>query len=278
MVIRRAHGIEDKPQGAALVEADDDEIIYEITFDLPDAGLVPPGPPDLLPLGDNRNDTAEPAVIPQDIEEGRRNPQRACRSVIGNQPYDTYAPRTTFLQLSTVHAHRSVSKANQLARMTRHKRMMATTTCTPEDFIDDAVHKTDTALLTSSEAELSIWGYMMTQYNLKPGLLKLGNKGEKAAMKELTSLHVMDTWKPMDAAKLSREQRMRALSSLLFLWKNEQETSRDEHALTVCLNEPTSPRRTWHRRPYQPSRLSSQRPLPHTSNARYAATMYPAHL
>jgi hypothetical protein len=27
----------------------------------------------------------------------------------------------------------------------------------------------------------------------------------------------MDTWKPMDAAKLSREQRMRALSSLLFL-------------------------------------------------------------
>ncbi len=36
-------------------------------------------------------------------------------------------------------------------------------------------------------------------------------------MKELTSLHVMDTWKPMDAAKLSREQRMRALSSLLFL-------------------------------------------------------------
>jgi hypothetical protein len=36
-------------------------------------------------------------------------------------------------------------------------------------------------------------------------------------VKELTSLHVMDTWKPMDAAKLSREQRMRALSSLLFL-------------------------------------------------------------
>jgi hypothetical protein len=36
-------------------------------------------------------------------------------------------------------------------------------------------------------------------------------------MKELTSLHVMDTRKPMDAAKLSREQRMHALSSLLFL-------------------------------------------------------------
>ncbi len=36
-------------------------------------------------------------------------------------------------------------------------------------------------------------------------------------MNELTQLHVMDTWKPMYADKLSQEQRMRALSSLLFL-------------------------------------------------------------
>ena len=216
-MIRRAHRNENAPGGPALVEADDDEIVYEIMFDLPDAGLIPPNPPDLLPLGNDRDDTAIPAVIPQDAEEGRCYPQRARRSVIGNQPYDTYAPRTTFLQLGTVRAHRSVSEANQLARMTQHERMMATTTCTPEDFTDDTVHNTDAVLLTSSEAELSVWAYMMTQYNLKPGLRKFGNKGEKAAMKELTSLHVMDIWRPMDAAKLSREQRMRALSSLLFL-------------------------------------------------------------
>ncbi len=36
-------------------------------------------------------------------------------------------------------------------------------------------------------------------------------------MKELTKLHIMDTWTPIAADKLSREQRMRALSSLLFL-------------------------------------------------------------
>jgi hypothetical protein len=101
--------------------------------------------------------------------------------------------------------------------MTQHERMMSTTTCTPKDFIDDAVHDTDVALLTSLEAKLSVWAYMMVQFNLKPGLRKFGSKGEKAAMKELTSLHVMDTWKPMDVTKLSREQRMRALSSLLFL-------------------------------------------------------------
>jgi hypothetical protein len=57
----------------------------------------------------------------------------------------------------------------------------------------------------------------MTQYNLKPGLRKFGNKGEMAAVNELTQLHVMDTWKPMYADKLSREQRMQALLLLLFL-------------------------------------------------------------
>ena len=42
-------------------------------------------------------------------------------------------------------------------------------------------------------------------------------RGETAAVKELTQLHIMDTWTPMAVDKLSREQRMRALSSLLFL-------------------------------------------------------------
>ncbi len=111
-MIWRAHGNDDEPQGPALVEADEDEIVYKITFDLPDAGLVPPDPCDLLPLGDNRNDMTKPAVIPQDIKEGCRYPQRACRSVIGNQPYDNYVPRMTFLQLGTARAHRSVSEAN----------------------------------------------------------------------------------------------------------------------------------------------------------------------
>jgi hypothetical protein len=57
----------------------------------------------------------------------------------------------------------------------------------------------------------------MTQYNLKPGPRKFGNRGKAAAVKELTQLHIMDTWTPMEASKLSREQRMHALLLLLFL-------------------------------------------------------------
>ena len=36
-------------------------------------------------------------------------------------------------------------------------------------------------------------------------------------MNELTQLHVMDTWRPIHAEKLYREEKMKALSSLLFL-------------------------------------------------------------
>ena len=57
----------------------------------------------------------------------------------------------------------------------------------------------------------------MTQYNLKPGLRKFGARGETAAISELTQLRVMDTWTVMDPTKLTREDRRKALSLLLFL-------------------------------------------------------------
>jgi hypothetical protein len=72
-------------------------------------------------------------------------------------------------------------------------------------------------MCTTSEEELGVMAYILMQYNLKPELRKFGTQGEKAALKEMTQLHIMDMWTPMDARKLSREQRMRALSLLLFL-------------------------------------------------------------
>ena len=101
--------------------------------------------------------------------------------------------------------------------MTKEERLLATTTTTLEPFVDDVTHRVDQAMYTTSEEELGVMAYLLTQYNLKPGLRKFGTRGEKAALKEMTQLHIMDTWTPMDAGKLSREQRMRALSSLLLL-------------------------------------------------------------
>jgi hypothetical protein len=101
--------------------------------------------------------------------------------------------------------------------MTREEMMHATTYTQKEPEIDDTKHAVDPKLLTNSEDEMKVWGYLMTQYNLKPGLRKFGAKGQHAAIDELTQLHVMDTWTAMDATKLSREDKMKALSLLLFL-------------------------------------------------------------
>ncbi len=87
---------------------------------------------------------------------------------------------------------------------TKEERLLATiSSISVSTCIDDAVHETDAALTMTSEAELKVWGYLMTQYNLKLGLRKFGNRGETAAMKELMQLHVMDMWTPMEAGKLS---------------------------------------------------------------------------
>ena len=78
-------------------------------------------------------------------------------------------------------------------------------------------HVIDKELVTKSEDEFKVWAYTMTQYNLKPGLRKFGARGTTAAVDELTQLHIMDTWTAMDPSKISREDKMKALSSLLFL-------------------------------------------------------------
>jgi hypothetical protein len=85
-----------------------------------------------------------------------------------------------------------------------------------ESQVGDTVHMMDPALITSSEDEVKVWGYVTTQYTLKPGLRKFGARGEKAAINELTQVHVMETWTAMDASRLSIEEQSKFLSSLLF--------------------------------------------------------------
>jgi hypothetical protein len=75
----------------------------------------------------------------------------------------------------------------------------------------------DKELTLHHSHEVAVWGYLMTQYNLKPRLWKFGERGTKAAVLELTQLHIMDTWAVMDPSRLSKEERAKVLPSLLFL-------------------------------------------------------------
>ena len=64
---------------------------------------------------------------------------------------------------------------------------------------------------------MAVMKYLLTQYNLKSGLKHFGEKGITDAKGELTQLHIMDTWVPEDLAMLSRAEKVKALSSLMFL-------------------------------------------------------------
>ncbi len=122
-------------------------------------------------------------------------------------------------------------EASRLAQMTKQERLLATKISTKLT-IDDVTHKVDAEMCTESKNEMMVWAYLMTQYNLEPGLRKFGTRGVTAAVKELTQLHVMDTWTPLEVGKLSREPRMRALSSLLFLKEKRTGDSKGR----ACIN------------------------------------------
>ena len=64
---------------------------------------------------------------------------------------------------------------------------------------------------------MAVMKYLLTQYNIKAGLKNFGEKGILAAKGKLTQLHVMDTWVPEKPTMLSRAEKLKALSSLMFL-------------------------------------------------------------
>ncbi len=91
------------------------------------------------------------------------------------------------------------------------------------EMVDDAVHSIDLEMMTSSEEEIKVWGYMMTQYNLKSGVRKLGKKGTMAGIKELMQLHVMDTWMVLDPSRQAVRTKCKHSSLSYFSRKNKQE-------------------------------------------------------
>ena len=47
---------------------------------------------------------------------------------------------------------------------------------------------------------------IMTQHGLKPGLSKFEEQGKTAFTKEITQLHVLETFEPVNATKLSKKK------------------------------------------------------------------------
>jgi hypothetical protein len=62
--------------------------------------------------------------------------------------------------------------------------------------------------MTGEERDAEIFHLVMTQFTLKTGLKKFKERGETAVTNELTQLHMMETFIPQDATKLTRQQRI----------------------------------------------------------------------
>ena len=75
----------------------------------------------------------------------------------------------------------------------------------------------DLNIETDGHDEGLILAHLFIQFSLKQGLKKYGKKGEKSVMKELRSLHDLKAWIPLDHKKLTREQRLQALTTVVFL-------------------------------------------------------------
>ncbi len=89
-----------------------------------------------------------------------------------------------------------MATAAELTRMLKEERMHATTSSQKdlEPEVNCTQHIADPELMTKSKDEMKVWGYLMTQYNLKPaGLRKFRERGATAARDQLTQLHIMDT-------------------------------------------------------------------------------------
>ena len=57
---------------------------------------------------------------------------------------------------------------------------------------------------------------MAHQYSLKKGLEVFGGKAEVAAVDELSQIHSMDTYTPMDHTELTPRQKQKPLYALFF--------------------------------------------------------------
>ena len=79
---------------------------------------------------------------------------------------------------------------------------------------------------------MAVIKYLLTQYNLKAGLSHFGEKVIAAAKGELTQIHVMDTWVPEEPTMLSRSDRVKALSSIMFLKEKRSEKVKGR----ACMN------------------------------------------
>ena len=77
-----------------------------------------------------------------------------------------------------------------------------------------------------------VFGAIMAQLSLKQGLKKWGQRGADSVMKEMRQMHDLQAFFPRDPKTMTKQQRIQALSSLIFL----KEKANGEIKSRTCIN------------------------------------------
>ena len=76
----------------------------------------------------------------------------------------------------------------------------------------------DSIEMTQDEINAHVVGVaMLQQFSLKAGLKHFGKRGEEAVTSELTQMHDMHTYVPIDPESMTPQQKSETLNSLIFL-------------------------------------------------------------
>ena len=75
----------------------------------------------------------------------------------------------------------------------------------------------DAKPIPEEDREEWVLGVALAQYSITAGLKKFKEKGEKGVTKELTQMHDMRVFTPVLKESLNKEERSKALASLMFL-------------------------------------------------------------
>ena len=71
--------------------------------------------------------------------------------------------------------------------------------------------------MTQTEVNSRLLGVaMLQQFSIKAGLKHFGKKGEEAVTSELTQMHDMQTYIPVDPETMTPQQKLEALNMLSF--------------------------------------------------------------
>jgi hypothetical protein len=70
----------------------------------------------------------------------------------------------------------------------------------------------------------------VTQLSMKAGLKRFREEGEEGVSKELSQLHLRETFEPVDSLQLSRDERDSAMESHLFLMQKRDKTIKGQMA------------------------------------------------